>query len=239
MTFHHSQLGRLGEFGVKLVDLQDPDHRSAHLYATDGQLAGRRPDLESILDFKGFLTPKDTRWRSWEKRFAMLVDKYRAKGGERLAAVCRHRLGAFPSGVCGHELIPPLYHWNLRGFSFRIKDLPDTVFLEEGGDLKVTPGWMFVIALNGDVLIGSEDYHLIKHTCLAGGLDVWAAGQVGIQDHRIRLVDLHSGHYVIHNRPLNTHGLETLVSFTRNVVQEYCTKLSVSVLHEGFYCAWP
>lgn len=140
-------------------------------------------------------------------------------GGGPLSAWCTWQWPGFPTGGCAHELTPPLIHGNLRWFSQRLTALPDNLIVQQDGTIVIDPAskplWNFVIVGTGEIVIGSEDYGWIKHTCLAGGLQVWSAGQIAIENNQVRLVDLQSGHYVRPNVGPGTPGPPALSQDSR------------------------
>ena len=110
-----------------------------------------------------------------------------------------------------------------------------------GVDTSVQPLWNYVLTLRGEILVASEDFGWIKHTSIAGGQQVWAAGQVGTENGQLRLVDLQSGHYVLAGSSYITPGsaLATgMVKFTGDVFREYFRVFSLPNLHTSFTCVW-
>ena len=68
---------------------------------------------------------------------------------------------------------------------------------------------------------------------------MWSAGQVGIENHFIRLVDLQSGHFVKPHVQARTPTAQALIDFTRDVFQQYASGLvTVPCLHPNFTCVW-
>jgi len=110
-----------------------------------------------------------------------------------------------------------------------------------GVDTSVTPLWNYVITLRGEILVAAEDFDWIKHTSLAGGQKVWAAGQLGIEGGKLRLADLQSGHYVLaggaHIMPGSTLARD-LVTFTEQVFREYFAVFALPNFHSLFKCVW-
>jgi len=242
LPFYRSQLGRFGDLGATLTPPAEPDLMAAHLYAANGSLVGGRPSLQQVLSSKGLWDPSDPVWQQWRTVFGNLRNNYMAAGGHALPARCPMQWSSFPTGGCGHELTPPLSHWNLRGFSQSLPSRPDTVVSRPNGTLGVDeaskPMWLYIVTSYGEILVTAEDYEWIKHPCLAGGYEVWSAGQLGIERHEIRLVDLRSGHYIAPNIGATTALARRLLSFTREVFEQYTRTLGVNCLHAQFDCIW-
>jgi hypothetical protein len=102
------------------------------------------------------------------------------------------------------------------------------------------PLWNFVISQEGEILLSEEDYGVIKHSSLSGGRDAWAAGQIGIANKQIRLVDLHSGHFM-KPVPHPTSLSLAFIAFTREVFLAYEAGLlrpRYQCLHPSFDCVW-
>jgi hypothetical protein len=249
-----TQLGRFGDFASRLKNhpYDDPDQQIAHLYAVNGLIQygpnpGSRPSVPDVLATKGIWDHRDPTWASWRRDFDAIQSSH--LGGLRpLQAQCT-TLQPGSRNQCWHELIPPLEHYNLRGFvqhvlpnlhnnniAQRISD--NTLFIYT--DSK--PLWNFVITVEGDILLSQEDYGVIKHSSLSGdgGRGVWSAGQVGIYNRKIRLVDLRSGHFtrpILPHRPL----LQALKGFTKQVFLSYEVGLlgpQHTYLDPQFDCVW-
>jgi hypothetical protein len=244
LPFYPTQLGRFGTLGVTLTGLSDPDLQAAHLYALNGTLTGPRPTLQDILASKGLWDPNDPLWQHWLPLLGTFRNHYMAAGGHPLTTRCPLPWRSFPPGSCAHELTPPLSHWNLRGFSQRLPNLPDNIVTHPNGAVSVDPAsrpmWLYIVTRSGEILVASEDYEWIKHPCIAGGLEVWSAGQLGIENHQIRLADLQSGHYVRPSVGVGTNLARELAVFTRTVFEQYTRTLmpSITCLHPGFDCVW-
>jgi hypothetical protein len=106
-----------------------------------------------------------------------------------------------------------------------------------GVDPAAKPLWNYVVTTAGEILVGSEDFEWIKHTSLAGGLEVWTAGQVGVEQNRVRLVDLQSGHYVGWAILPGSSLANELIRFTEEVFQKYSQYFGL-ILHPSFQCIW-
>lgn len=242
MPFHRTQLGRFGDIGAALTSQLDPDHRAAHLYASNGTTIGPRPTLSQILASKGFLDASHPAWVAWQAIFGGHRNQYIGNGGGPLLARCTASWPGAPTGTCLHELTPPLLHGNLCWFANRVGGQADNVITRPNNSLAVDqssrPLWNFVVTNPGDILVASEDFELIKHTCVAGGLDVWSAGQVGIQNGTIRITDLQSGHYVKPNVAPGGSLAQNLIAFTRSVFVDYTRAFSLTCLHPQFDCVW-
>jgi hypothetical protein len=249
-----TQLGRFGDFASRLMNhnYDDRDQQIAHLYASDGliqygSIPGARPTVQQVLDDKGLWDQRDPTWTNWRGQFDNIQHHY--LGGLRpLQAQCRRgpQPGPPPS-QCWHGLIPPLKHYNLRWFVQHVlPNLPNNfvnVAQHANGVLYIQmhskPLWNFVISQEGEILLSEEDWGVIKHSSLSGGRDVWSAGQIGVANNRIHLVDLHSGHFmkpVPHPTPLSL----AFIAFTREVFLAYAGGLLTGIpcLHPGFDCVW-
>jgi hypothetical protein len=131
----------------------------------------------------------------------------------------------------------------MRSFVSRLK-INNVIYRADGTpgvDSSVQPLWNYVLTRRGEILVGAEDFGWIKHTSIAGGQSVWAAGQVGIENGQLRMVDLQSGHYVLAGAaqitPGSTLAVE-LIRFTQRVFQGYFNSFSLPNLHPSFACVW-
>ena len=241
MSFRCTQLGRFGEYGNTLCTNNDPDQRAAHLYAINGVLTtAHRPDIGHVLASKGLWAEGEDVWLKWQSMFQILFKRHQSRGGRLLQATCTESRIGVPNGECWHELTPPLKHDNLRNFanttlpSLRNSNIITLVGGAREVDEHIEPVWNFVVTQEGEILVGAEDYKLIKHTCLSAGRDVWSAGQIGIEHKKICIVDLKSGHYV---KTSTLPVLKKLLSdFTREVSVHYSKMLGVQCLDANFEC---
>lgn len=244
MTFRDTQLGRFGElchahFGAH----GDPDILAAHALASNGVCNPARPTLQAVLGSKLFAEDTDPTWQLWMQQFSTLLSTYQSNGGSPLAGECPRPWPPQPSGFCMHELTPPLRYWTMRSFVSRMK-VKNVVTRADGSvgiDGSVQPLWNYVLTRRGDILVAAEDFGWIKHTSIAGGESVWAAGQVGIESGQLRLVDLQSGHYVLAGAAQITPGsaLATeLQRFTENAFRSYFGTFALPNLHQSFSCVW-
>ena len=244
MAFQDTQLGRFGElcsahFGAH----GDPDIRAAHALATDGVSSPARPTLQAVLGTKLLNEDGDPNWQPWSRRFSALLSTYQSRGGSPLAGQCPRSWPPHPPGFCMHELTPPLRYWSMRSYSSRMRS--NNVILRADGtvgvDTSVQPLWNYVLTRRGEILVAAEDFGWIKHTSVAGGQNVWAAGQVGIENGQLRLVDLQSGHYVLAGAANITPGstlAREMMTFTENSFREYFQSFSLPNLHASFACVW-
>ena len=240
MAFN-THLGRFGDVALALTGVADFDQRAAIIISSNGSIIGGRPGLIQVLSAKGFSDPNDPTWRNWLRIFGRHRNAYMGHGGSVLQMNCTTPNPAFPAH-CLHELSPPLKHGSLRWFSNRVGRVADNVHTRPDGSVGVNPAsrpvWNFIINGAGEIVTGSEDFEAIKHTCLAAGADVWAAGQIGIKGGTILLVDLQSGHYVRPNVAPSTHLARELITFTETVFRGYCVHFAISPLDPGFGCVW-
>lgn len=248
-----TQLGRFGDFARRLQNHSygDPDQQIAHLYADQGMIKygstpGTRPTVQDVLDDKGLWDARDPMWTKWHGQFDTI--RLSSLGYlSSLRAQCTTPQPGFPS-QCWHEFIPPLEHYNLSGFVRSV--LPNihnnnvaqrtnpnsTLYIQ----IHSQALWNFVISLEGEILLSQDDYGVIKHSSLSGGREVWSAGQVGIENHKIRLVDLRSGHFtrqILHPTPLS----RALIDFTKQVFLDYEAGLlgsQYTYLALQFDCVW-
>ena len=237
MAFRDTQLGRFGQFcSTSLATHGEPDIRAAHALAADGSWAPR-PLLHAVLDSK-----KLNQDPAWVTLFKTLRATYIASGGKQLTGDCTRPWPSQPSGFCMHELTPPLRHGSLRSFA----GTPATnVMVRPNGttgvDRSVQPLWNYAITLDGEILIAAEDFGWIKHTSIAGGRDVWSAGQVGIDAGQIRLADVQSGHYILGGATTILPGsaqARRLIAFTEDVFLAYFAFFTPGMRHSAFACVW-
>jgi hypothetical protein len=238
----HSQLGRFGDLAQTLTEMADSDHRAANIISQNGNIIGLRPTLVQTLALKGFWDPNDPTWNTWITAFGTRRNTYMGHGGFVLQQNCPKSPPGFPAGYCLHELAPPLKHGNLRWFSNRVGTIADNLQTRADGSLGVDPSskpvWNFIVNAAGEIVTGSEDFEAIKHTCLAAGVDVWSAGQLGIKGGVVCLVDLQSGHYVRPNVAPGTSLANELISFTQDVFKDYCAHFNIACLDPSFGCIW-
>jgi hypothetical protein len=244
VTFRDTQLGRFGElcrahFGAH----GDPDIRAAHALASNGVCSPARPSLQAVLGTKLLVEDADAVWQPWMQQFSTLLNTYQTNGGSPLAGECPRPWPPQPAGFCMHELTPPLRYWTMRSFVSRLK-VHNVITRADGSigiDGSVQPLWNYVLTRRGDILVAAEDFGWIKHTSVAGGESVWAAGQVGIESGQLRLVDLQSGHYVLAGAAQITPGsalAKELQKFTENVFRSYFQTFGLPNLHQSFHCVW-
>src|ERR1051325_8892994 len=221
----------------------DPDIKAAHALATDGICQPSRPSLQAILGTKLLNEDNDPIWQPWSRQFSLLLANYQKMGGSPLAGHCPKSWPSHPVGFCMHELTPPLRYWSMRSFVSRMK--VDNVIQRADGstavDSAVQPLWNYVITSRGEILVGAEDFGWIKHTSVAAGQKVWAAGQVGLENGKLRLVDLQSGHYVLAGSANITPGstlARELIAFTESVIIAYFALFGLPNLHPSFGCIW-
>ena len=270
MTFRDTQLGRFHEVCRQTYGSKhgDPDLLAANSLAADGVGVGQRPDLSAVLGQKLLSDDSDPNWKAWEQQFGNLRGGYMKRGGGLLVGQCPKPWDGMPSGFCMHELTPPNQYFSLRSFDSRMllpfdpdptdpatkkldpvtkkpkRRVTNLLTKQDGSiavDESVKPIWNYVITLRGEVLVAPEDYGWIKHTSIAGGSDVWSAGQVGLEGGKLRLLDLQSGHYVLGGKanivPGTPLALE-LVKFTRDVIHAYFAHFQLKNLHPSFDCIW-
>jgi hypothetical protein len=232
MRFPTSQLGRFGSLGAKLNIHDDPDHCAANLLAVNGDLTIGRPYVDIILNEKGLLSRDDAAWRSWAQTFATL------EKGDPVQADCTRPQAMYRG--CWHELIPPIGHRNLRGFARDVLPLlDDQVVVRPDGTTtrnEDSSPHIFVVTVEGEILLSPEEWGLVKHPSLTAGRPVQTAGQVWVVNHRIALIDHDSGHYM--KSIGKDWGNERLVNFTRSVFTEYNRCFDLDCLDPTFKCVW-
>ncbi len=238
----HSQFGRFGDVVSGPLGGTDPDQHAADTLAGNGTSLNPRPNRSNVLARKGFLEQTDASWLGWASHFSGLISIHIGSSGRRLSSVCTRNWPGYTAGQCLHELTPPLHHGSLRWFCKQVANLPDNLLTRADGSLGIDPAvkptWIFVIAEEGEIVTGQEDFGVIKHSCLAGGLEIWSAGQLGIENGLLRLVDLSSGHYV---RPRFLQGSPStgnLIRFTRDVFLDYAKAFDMTCIHSQFDCIW-
>ncbi len=142
-----------------------------------------------------------------------------------------------------HELTPPLRYWSMRSFASRMR-INNVIQRADGGvgiDGSVQPLWNYVLTRRGEILVAAEDFGWIKHTSIAGGSNVWSAGQIGIENNQLRVVDLQSGHYVLGGASHITPGsnlARQLIQFTEDVFKGYFQAFGLANLHPSFQSVW-
>ena len=243
MPFRETQLGRFGQLCAQHFRFHiDPDLCAANALASDGMAQPPRPDLNAVPVSKLVLNPANPLCQSWQNRFKIAVANYKAKGGCLLRGYCTRAWPNILPGFCIHEFTPPLHYWSLRKFENLMNG--SNILMKENGSIgvdgSIKPLYNYVIMASGEILIGIEDFEWIKHTSLAAGLDVWSAGQVGIQNDQLRLVDLQSGHYITGKRGIviGSVSARELIKFTESTIREYCNFFNLNILHPSFNCIW-
>jgi hypothetical protein len=86
-----------------------------------------------------------------------------------------------------------------------------------GVDTAVRPIRNYVLTSRGEILVALEDFEWIKHTSIAGGNDVWSAGQIGVENSQLRVIDLQSGHYIGGNITPGSARAKAIIQFTEKV----------------------
>jgi hypothetical protein len=244
MTFHDSQLGRFGELcSAHFGGHGDPDVRAAHALASNGVSAPTRPNLGAVYGTKILNEDTDPAWLPWAATFGGILAGYQTSGGGPLPGQCPATWPQLPAGFCMHELTPPLRYWSMRSFSSRLRT--SNVITRADGtigvDPSIKPTWNYVVIRRGEILVGAEDFGWIKHTSLAAGQSVWAAGEIGIENGQLRLVNLQSGHYVTSGAANITPGSAlaiALTQFVEDAVKEYYRVFKLPNLHSAFKCVW-
>lgn len=234
--FYPTQLGRYGSLEALVRHHPSPDLKAAHLVAADGDLSpSPRPNLDQIIAMKGFCAITDGAWKAYRSEFEALVTRYTSGGGRLLKSGCTRQIRGVLPGVCVHELVPPMQYWTLRAFDLRGKD---NLATETTVEPAVESLWNYVIDAGGEILVASEDLGFIKHSSIAAGLEVWAAGQLGIDGGKLRFVNLQSGHYLGQHSGIepSTEAERDLRKFCSTVFQSYSAHLRPDVLHGGFDC---
>lgn len=245
MAFRYTQLGRFGELSFSHFGAHaDPDLKAAHALAVNGVSSSPpRPDLSAVFANKFLADTSDPLWASWTILFKNLVSKYQAitgpGKGSLLVGECTKTWPAMPVGFCMHELTPPLRYWSMRSFAISTATYKDNVIPRSHTvDKSVQPLWNYVLTQRGEILIAAEDFNWIKHTSIAGGEAVWAAGQVGIHHDKLFSVDLQSGHYIWPSiLPASTRAT-SLINFTEEVFKEYFRFFGLTRMDPSFACIW-
>jgi hypothetical protein len=244
MTFRDTQLGRFGELCTAHFGQHgDPDIRAAHALASNGVSSPARPTLQAVLGSKLLTENADPAWQAWMNHFSGILNTYQSNGGGPLTGECPKPWPPQPAGFCMHELTPPLRYWTMRSFVSRLR-INNVIVRADGTigiDPSVQPLWNYVLTRRGDILVAAEDFGWIKHTSIAGGQSVWVAGQVGIENGQLRMVDLQSGHYVLagaaHITPGSALAAE-IIKFTENAFRAYFQAFALPNLHPSFACVW-
>ena len=200
MPFRDTQLGRFGELCSSHFSTHgDPDMKAAHALAANGAAIPPRPLLQAVLGTKLLLEDTDVDWQTWMGQLSSLLNNYQAAGGGPLAGECTRSWPSQPQGFCMHELTPPLRFWTMRSFCsrMRVNNLLRRADGTVGVDTSVQPLWNYVVTSRGEILVAAEDFGWIKHTSIAGGQNVWAAGQVGLDNGKLHCMSSeHFGHLV-------------------------------------------
>lgn len=249
MPFRETQYGRFSELckgsaTSSAGSVTDPDVLAAHALATVGHgLPSPHPNPGAVLATKHLGHYGDPSWVIWEADFKqILIPLHQHTGGAKLAGRCTRQ--DLNPHHCVHELTPPWRYWSLRGFAQMVAPTLGTNVQRNVRDrtLSITrtnePAWNYVITLEGEILVGAEDFDWIKHTALAGGLDVWAAGEMGFENGILYLANLNSGHYVRWRNPIaGSSWTIELTNFVENTVNRYCHAFGlIGFLDPAFVC---
>jgi hypothetical protein len=118
--------------------------------------------------------------------------------------------------ICCHEFIPstehrPLYGWfhlpSALALALNGTTPIDNVEFDRIGakptEWRTTPPQQFgavpllwILDSTGELLVGPEAFRHVKHPSLACGQDIWAAGEIGFEMGKVRVVNLKTGHYL-------------------------------------------
>jgi hypothetical protein len=235
MPFRRSQFGRFGPQAMTLLQL-DPagiaasatDAASARLLGTETPAAHSNLTTFYWLAERGFLPNDDQRCHEWNNRFAELL-----RANPEIRPLKSNHMRCEP--VCAHDFIPstqhrPLYGWfNLDSLvAFGSAGVPlDSVSHDGRGVLSPTE-WqsptgpvmlLWIMDEAGEILVGPEEGGHIKHSSIAAGHVVFAGGEIGFRQGKIRVVNLKTGHYL----PPGQFGYKTirLSPFVAEVFREY------------------
>lgn len=78
---------------------------------------------------------------------------------------------------------------------------------------------IWVLDQAGEILVAPEQLKLVKHSSLAAGCKVWAAGEMGFEQGKLRVVNFLSGHYLSSARIVGYKPV--LKSFVELVFRRY------------------
>jgi hypothetical protein len=245
MVFRDTQLGRFGALcTTHFGGHTDLDVRAAHALASDGVSSPAnpaRPNVHDVLLSKTLSEDGDAIWTPWANQFSGLSARYGTSGGRLLVGRCTRSWAPHPPGFCMHEFTPPLQYWSMRNFAVHRMNITNVVQRADGTmgvDTTVQPLWNYILTSRGEILVASEDFGWVKHTSIAGGNEVWAAGQIGIENSQLRLIDLQSGHYILGNITPGSVRAKAIIQFTDDVFKRYFKVFSLPNLHSLFQCIW-
>jgi hypothetical protein len=245
MAFRPSQFGRFGsEVGIVVGFSPSPistpsgiDAQSASLLGNDTPANGTAEDGAYWLDQRGYPKRAATSYLNW-----------RTSVFPRLVAIKDPQIGLLRSNsprcepVCIHEFLPSTLHKPLVGW-FDVNNvvaldgdsLLTNVMSDKIGRLVPAP-WtpnrtalhnpigrnvkiIWIIDQAGEILVTPEQLLHVKHSSLAAGCSVWAAGEMGFQSGKLRVINFSSGHYL---SSVKIVGYKTaLKPFVEVVFQQY------------------
>ncbi len=227
-----------------MIAPSDLDFHSARLLAHDNHPSEEtQQTLVYWLNERGYLPREHPSVRAWQETvFPIICREF--QDGERPIALIP---SAPPPGClppCLHDFVPSTLHRPLDGW-FDDRSLwrvlnPDGETplsnVDSAGKKEVPAKWvpmwpissglqmgavyiLWVLDRNGHILVGPEEWGCVKHSSIAAGDSLWAAGEIGFLDGKVRAVNLSSGHYM--RTDLYTGWRDVLVEFVAAVFRAY------------------
>jgi hypothetical protein len=242
MALRDSQFGRFGAEARDLLGIPRPsdippsvvDFQSARLLGNESPASGCGLTSGDRLAQRGYLPHEDQRCLRW--RTTTFPHLLQNKNAEIEMLASNHQRC---EPVCAHEFVPstdhkPLYGWfdldRLTAFCpDRVTEInnvePDKSGAAAPGDWRPSPAQPFgvsrmlwVLDEGGEIIVGPEAFGHTKHPSLACGQRVWAAGEIGFENGKVRVANLKTGHY-LGRRPVGYKGI--LRDFVNQVFNEY------------------
>lgn len=249
MTFRPSQFGRFGcEVGAVVGFNSAPtstpseiDSHSASLLGRDTPAQGKTEDMAHWLRQRGYPERAGAKYLNWrDVVFRQLV----AARNPQIALLSSNHQGCEP--VCVHDFVPSTLHKPLVGwftpnswiaYNADGRTPLTNVVSDRAG--KLVPGdWtprstvsdnpveadvklIWVLDQAGEILVAPEQLKHVKHSSLAAGCSVWAAGEIGFEAGQVRVVTFWSGHYVARTVKMIVGYKSLLKLFTDTVFRKY------------------
>lgn len=223
MVFRSSQFGRFGtEVGTLVGFTATPastpsaiDSYSASLLGNDTPAHGKAENSAHWLRQRGYPERSGEEYLTWrDSVFPRLVrEKHPA-----IIPLASSHLNCKP--ICIHDCLPSTLHKPLLGwfnpyavvaFDYDGVSSLTNITTDQTGTLipdKWTPNGtvpfysndsgvtiIWVLDQAGEILVTPEQL-FVKHSSVAAGCSVWAAGEMGFEHGKLRVVNLRSGHYM-------------------------------------------
>jgi hypothetical protein len=216
MALRDSQFGRFGTQAKQLLGItpdqeispSTADNECARLLGVESPALSFGRNWAEWLTKRGYLPETDPTRIHWrEVVFRELIETRSAE----IELLTSNHLRCQP--ICAHEFIPstdhkPLYGWFTRANFVALG--PDGTLLsnvEFDRNGRATPTeWkpkslgsvpmLWILDERGEILVGPEAFGHVKHPSIACGQPVWAAGEIGFLNGKVRVASLRTGHYL-------------------------------------------